>query len=247
MKKIALSVIPFLLVSCGGGGGGGSSTPVPVVPTPVEPSEINVAEAFKNFINTPATTSSIPSIGGAGTATLIVRSEETYPFVTNGVSQPATSSKAVQLQRIGSDGKLTIQQVWKINFDAQMKPIGMAIGDQFARYNECMTVKSKFDLPTLSGTSGTYFSGAKSVNYAETFRAGTYAHYCDFSVDSTHNVEWSVLKSGTTLYACTTFPALLTAPRTRICRQSSTAGTLGTSVWISVYDSANVQVAEYRN
>ncbi|NHZ88208.1 hypothetical protein F2P45_04090 [Massilia sp. CCM 8733] len=246
MKKIlSLALLP-IFVACGGGGSdssGSGSTTLPVA----NPAEINVAEAVKNFLSTTKTTSNIPSTGtDGGTAALIVRTEEAHPFVTNGVSVPTTSAKVVQFQRSGTNGKLAYQTIWKLHFDAQFKPVGVAIGDQFARYNECMTVKTKNDLPVLSSGSGTYFSGAKTMSYDETFRAAKYAHYCDPSLDSNNDVEWSVLKSGDKLYACTTFPRLSTAPRTRICQQSNAAGVLGTSILATVYDINNQPVADYK-
>lgn len=251
MRKITTLAFICALSACGGGGGGAGASlgsPNNGGSTPSVPTEINVAQAFKTFITSERTTSSIKSLGtDGGTATLILRTEEAYPFVTNGVSQSTASSKVVQFQRIGSDGKLAFQYIWKFHFDAQLQPIGLAIGDQFARWNGCLSVATKTTLPAMSGGTGVFFTGVNSSNYREEFRGGTYAHYCDPTLQTSSAVEWAVLKSDSILFMCTIFPTLFTAPKTRVCQQSDPTGALGVSIWITVFDTQNKPLAEYKS
>jgi hypothetical protein len=244
------TTIPFylaalILSACGGGGASGTGATSPPV---IEAPGVNAVEAFKNIIGRDKITNNIPAVSPVtGTATLIVRTEESYPFYTNGTPQQTASSKVFQFQRIAASGTLTYQSIWKLHLDAQMRPIGVASGNEFGSYKECTSITSRNDLPGATNSSGIFFSGVQTSNYAETFRAGIYAHYCDPSLSDTKNTEWSVLPGSPSPYFCLTMPAGSYAVKTRICHQVSTAGALANSIWIAMFDSTNTIFAEYKN
>ncbi|MES2262152.1 MAG: hypothetical protein V4724_26830 [Pseudomonadota bacterium] len=238
-KQVAICAILTSLAGCGGGGGSSA---------PAAPVSINAAEAFKSFVGTTRTISNLPITDSSlGTATLIVREEENYPFVTNGTSQQTFFSKVIQFQRSDSNGKLQFQNIWKFHLDAQMKPIGIAGGPEFAKYNECQSVSSKTDLPTSTNSSGIFFSGFQTINYAETFKSGTYAHYCDPTATiAVKNVEWSVMQGSPNPYFCLTMPASFNNLKTRMCIPVDGNGALGTAAWISLYTADGALASEYK-
>lgn len=241
------AIVAASLSACGGGGGGSDNANTPVTPVTPTPITINAADAFKKIVSTPQTISDMTSeTVGAGTATLIIRDEEAQPFVTNGASQATTSAKVFQFQRLGTDGKLRFQNIWKLHLDAQMRPVGLAGGPQFAKYNECQTVTAKNDLPTSTNSSGIFFSGTQTTNYSETFRAGTYAHYCDPTQNINSNVEWAVVEDASIQYFCLTMPVSFYAPKVRMCMPVDKVGAVSNLAWIKVFNIDNNTTIDYR-
>lgn len=249
MKKIILTAIVIGLSACGGGGGGGSSSSDQVVTSPVSAiTAINASDALTKFLGTDQSISNLSSNDGyLGKATLIVRTEESSPFITNGLVQESTFTKVIQLQRSNSSGKLQYQYLWKLHFDAQKYPIGMAVGNAFSDYKECSSVTSKNDLPISTNSSGTYFSGVQTLNYAETFRAGTYGHYCDPTGSNISNVEWSVAAGTPNPYFCLTMPDSFYASKTRMCIPVDKNGVLNNSIWISLLNSDGTTSVDYKD
>lgn len=244
--KISASVSLLVLTACGGGGGS-SNNPTSTVPSVPVTSTINAADAFKKFITTAQTISGIPAVGSTtGTATLIIGPEQAYPFVTNGAAVAVASSNKIQFQRLNTAGILLRQNLWKFDFDAQMNPVGMASGVEFSKYTECMSVTSKNSLPEATSSSGVFFSGNQTTAYSETFRAGTYAHYCDPTTSYPANVEWAAITDTSIQYFCLVTPSSFTASKTSICLPVDKTGALGTSVWLRVYGTDGALIAEYR-
>lgn len=253
-KQSILCVIVSLLAACGGGGGGGgngsSPDPKPVVPpTPVLAS-INAADALNKFLGSDLTISNLASNDGSlGTATLIVSQEsgQSAPFITNGVSQQATSVKVISLLRSNASGKLQYRNSWKLHLDTNMQPIGMAIGYADAGYKACMSVTGRNVLPTLSNSSGTYFSGVQTSTYVQGFKSGKYANYCDPSGTTTSNVEWSIAAGSPSPYFCLTMPDSLYTAKTRMCIPVDAAGTQNNSVWIRLFNPDGSSAIDYKN
>jgi hypothetical protein len=245
----AAILLSFGLSACGGGGGGGNdqvvTPPVPVVPAVAT---VNAADAMAKILGTDQTIHDLPSNDGSlGTATLIVRSEQSYPFVSNGVAQQTAFTKVIQLQESGPDGRLQRQYLWKLHLDAQMKPVGMAVGNALSSYNECLSVSSKNDLPTSTSSSGVFFSGVQTTNYSETFKAGTYAHYCNPAAGEAAKIEWSVATGAPSPYFCITMPDSYRAPKTRICVPVEKTGALNQSIWIRILNSDGTSFIDYKN
>lgn len=192
-KKMAFALLmtSLTVAGCGGGGGGGGSgTAAPLVEQAPVIATINAADAMAKFLGTDQITSGLTSNDGSlGTADLIVRTEESYPFIANGSVQQTSLTKVIQFQQIDENGRLRNQSLWKLHFDANMKPIGMAVGNEFSNYRECLSITEKNDLPVSTNSSGVFFAGVQTTNYAETFRSGTYAHYCDPTSTTVANVE----------------------------------------------------------
>lgn len=247
MKKFILTAITIGLSACGGGGGGSSgggeqSATQSVVAT------INASDAMSKFLSADKIVSNLPSNDGyLGTASLSVKTEESYPFISNGSAQQTTLTKAIYFQRYGSDGRLQYRNSWKIHLDAQMKPIGMAMGHADAGFTACSSVTSKSDLPTSTNSSGTYLSGIQTTNYAETFRAGIYAHYCDPASNTVSNVEWSVVGGAPNPYFCLTMPNSVYTSKTRMCIPVENSGTLNNSIWIRIFNSDGTSSVDYKD
>lgn len=251
-KSLAVSSIVFLLNGCGGGGSG-NDVPIgpptgPVAPAPPVLASINAADAFSKFINTNQDGVDLPSNDGfLGTANLIIRTEESYPFVTDGVAQETRTSQVIQFQRRGADGRLQRQNIWKIHFDAQMKPIGIAVGKEYGHYTDCLAVKSSAALPPSTNGSGVLLSGLQSSTYLEGFKNGKFAHYCSPATQTSGSVEWSVVEGAPNPYFCLTMPEGMTAPKTRICTPVDKAGALNQSAWVRVYNSDGTSQVDFKN
>ena len=247
--------IVALLAGCGGGGGGGDAgsgnqgaTPA-IPPAPVLAS-INAADTLKKFLGTELTVSDLESNDGSlGTATLIVSKQagQAAPFITNGLSQQASSVTVISLLRSNSSGKLQFRNTWKLHLDAQMQPIGMAIGYADAGYKTCMSVTGKNNLPGTTNSSGIYFSGVETSNYVDGFKAGTYANYCDPGSSTASNVEWSVSPGSPNPYFCLTMPDTLHTIKTRMCIPVDSAGTLNNSVSIRLFNADGSSAVDYKN
>ncbi len=259
-KQTILCALVSLLAACGGGGGdggnggsggnGSSPDPKPVVPPAPVLASINAADALKKFLGSDLTISNLASNDGyLGTATLIVSQEfgQPAPFVTNGVSQQAASVKVISLLRSNASGKLLYRNTWKLHLDANMQPIGMALGYADAGYKTCMSVTGSNALPTLSNASGTYFSGVQTSAYVEGFKAGKYANYCDPSATTVTNVEWSVAAGSPNPYFCLSMPGSMSTAKTRMCIPVDAAGTQNHSAWIRLYNSDGSVSIDYKN
>ncbi|KAB8062525.1 hypothetical protein GCN74_01685 [Janthinobacterium sp. FT14W] len=256
-KQTILCALVSLLAACGGGGGGdggsgnGSSPDLkPVVPPAPVLASINAADALKKFLSSDLTISNLASNDGSlGTATLIVSQElgQPAPFVTNGVSQQAASVKVISLLRSNASGKLQYRNTWKLHLDANMQPIGMAVGYADAGYKACMSVTGRNELPTLSNASGTYFSGVQTLTYTEGFKAGKYANYCDPSGTASANVEWSIAAGSPSPYFCLTMPDSLYTAKTRMCIPVDGAGTQNNSVWVRLFKADGSSAIDYKN
>lgn len=237
------------MAACGGGGGGSgtSNDQVVVPPAPTKPT-INAADALAKIVGSDQSITNLASNDGyLGTANLIVRTEESYPFVNNGVAQQTALTKVIQLQRSGADGRLAYQYLWKLHLDSQMKPIGMAVGNSPYNYKECLAVTSKNDLPTSTNSSGVIFSGVQTTNYSETFKAGIYANYCDPTSSATAKVEWSVEAGAPDPYFCVTMPDSSYAPKARICVPVDKSGTQNKSIWIRILNDDGTPFVDYRD
>lgn len=245
---LGLVIIAMVVTACGGGGGGSAGSPsAPMTPnTPAVPT-LNAAESFKLLVTTALTTADIPAVAPTvGYARLIIGPEEAYPFVTNGVSTVVASSNKIQFQRLSAAGILLRQNLWKFDFDVERNPVGMASGVEFAKYTECMSVTSRTALPTSASSSGVFFSGYQTTAYAETFRSGTYAHYCDPSAAYPANVEWAAVTDASAQYFCLTTPSSFTAAKTQICVPAGVATTPAAAFWIRTYDTNGALLSEYR-
>lgn len=252
MKNILTTIaIGSSLVACGGGSGGGSaSAPMnPASPNTPVIATINVADVFQKLITSPQTISNIPATDkSGGTATVIIGSVESYPFVTNGNSVITSSTRTIQFQRLSSAGILLRQNLWKFHFDADKNPIGLASGTELFKYSECMSVASKSALPTSSSSSGTFFQGSQTGNYVEGFRSGKYANYCDPTPSSAvGNVDWAVIEDSSIQYFCLTTPNYASTPKTRLCVPVDKTGALGTSLWLRTYSTDGSVASEYRS
>lgn len=256
-KHTILCALVSLLAACGGGGGdggsggnGGSPDLKPVVPPAPVLTSINAADALKKFLGSDLTISNLASNDGSlGTATLIISQElgQPAPFVTNGVSQQAASVKVISLLRSNASGKLQYRNTWKLHLDANMQPIGVAIGYADAGYKACMSVTGRNELPTLSNASGTYFSGIQTSTYTEGFKAGKYANYCDPSGTATADAEWSVAAGSPNPYFCLTMPGSLSTARTRMCIPVDAAGTQNHSAWVRLINPDGSVAIDYKN
>lgn len=261
MKRITLVAIALATLSgCGGGGGGGTPrnsggsgstapiTPIPPV-TPVTPpvATIDASQAFTRFMRNDQTVSLSANDGTLATATLIVRSAEAYPFVTNGVSAGVTTSRVIQLQRIDGSGRLERQSLWKFNFDADMRPVGIAYGSDNGGFKECVSVASRSDLPSATNSSGTFLSGYRTTNYSENYRSGTYAHYCDPSSDYPATVEWSVERGAPSPYFCMSLPMGFSNSKVRICTPVDSAGNQSKSLWVRALNSDGSPLVDYKD
>lgn len=254
MKRFtAVTIALSTLCACGGGGGGGTANGSPAGTSgsalPVTPAvaAINASQAFKNFIQTDQTVSLPSNDGYLAKANLIVRADESYPFVTNGKSQGVTKTRVVQFQRIDASGRLVRQSLWKFHFDANMLLVGVAYGSDNNGFKECISVASQSDLPASTNSSGVFFSGLRTTGYAETFRAGTYAHYCDPTPAYTATAEWSVVAGAPSPYFCMTLPMGFSTSQVRICTPVDSAGNQSKSFWIRSLNTDGTPVVDYKD
>lgn len=255
MKRFTVGAIVLAtLCACGGGGGGGSTTSsssngtnAPLTPTTPAVASINASQAFKNFIQTDQTISLPSNDGYLATANLIVKSDESYPFVTNGKSQSVTKTRVIQFQRIDASGRLVRQSLWKFHLDANTMPLGVAYGSDDNGYKECISIASTNELPTSTNTSGVFFSGLRTTSYVETFRNGAYAHYCDPTPDYTAAAEWSVVAGAPNPYFCLTLPMGFSTSKVRVCTPVDSAGNQSKSLWIRSLNTDGSAAVDYKD
>src|SRR5450830_524236 len=150
-KQVTFYAFLTLLAGCGGGGGSNDGGSTQVSP-PVKPvlASIDAAASLKKFLNTLQTSTELASNDGyLGTATLSVSQEtgQPTPLIVNGVTQQATSVRVISFLRSNANGNLQYRDIWKLHLDAQMRPIGMAMGYAYVGYQQCMSVSSQNDLP----------------------------------------------------------------------------------------------------
>lgn len=250
-KQVTFYAFLTLLAGCGGGGGSndGGSTQVSPSVKPVLAS-IDAAASLKKFLNTLQTSTELASNDGyLGTATLSVSQEtgQPTPLIVNGVTQQATSVRVISFLRSNANGNLQYRDIWKLHLDAQMRPIGMAMGYAYVGYQQCMSVSSQNDLPGTTNGSGIYFSGIQTSNYSQEFRAGKYAHYCDTGSTSVSNVEWSVVAGAPNPYFCLTMPQAIASAKTRMCIPVDSTGALNSSAWVRLYDADGQVSVDYKN
>lgn len=254
-KMIAIASVLTVLSACGGGGSGtGTGSPVgtggsPTPATPATPAiaTININQAFNNFIQTDQTVSLPSNDGYLATANLIVRADQSSPFVTNGSSRSITKTRILQFQRIDASGRLVRQSLWKFHFDVNMQLAGIAYGNDNNGFKECISVSSNGVLPTSSNASGNLFSGLRTVGYAETFRAGTYAHYCDPSPDYKATAEWSVVAGAPDPYFCITLPLGFSTSQVQMCTPVNSAGNQNKSLWIRSLNADGTSAVDYKD
>lgn len=255
MKRFSVAAIVLsTLCACGGGGGGSSTTngnpggtSGTLTPTTPALASINASQAFKNFIQTDQTISLPSNDGYLAKANLIVKADESYPFVTNGKSQSVAKTRVIQFQRIDASGRLERQSLWKFHFDANSTLVGVAYGRDNNGFNECMSVASKNELPTSTNSSGVFFSGLRTTNYTEAFRAGTFAHYCDPTADYTATAEWSVVAGAPNPYFCMTLPMGFSTSQVRICTPVDSAGNQSKSLWIRSLNTDGTPAVDYKD
>lgn len=252
MKRFTVSAIVLAtLCACGGGGGttnsSSSGTGAPLTPTTPAVASINASQAFNNFLQTDQTITLQSNDGYLATANLIVKADESYPFVTNGKSQSVTKTRVVQLQRIDASGRLVRQSLWKFHLDAKMMPVGVAYGADNNGFNECVSVANRNELPTSTNSSGVFFSGLSTTSYTESFRAGTFAHYCDPTSDYPATVEWSVVAGAPNPYFCMTLPMGFSTSKVRICTPVDSSGNQSKSLWIRSLNPDGSTVVDYKD
>lgn len=259
MKLFAVVAVALSTLSaCGGGGGGSGSgsstangspngTSSPVVPAIPAVATINASKAFTNFIQTDQTVSLPSNDGSLATANLIVRADESYPFVTNGKSQSVTKTRVLQFQHLDASGRLVRQSLWKFHFDANMLLVGVAYGSNNNGFKECISVASKNELPTSTNSSGIFFSGLRTTRYDENFRAGTYAHYCDPTPDYQATAEWSVVAGAPNPYFCMTLPMGFSTSQVRICTPVDSSGNQSKSLWIRSLNTDGSPAVDYKD
>ncbi|MFZ4875067.1 hypothetical protein ACL9RI_08280 [Janthinobacterium sp. Mn2066] len=254
-KQVTLYAFLTLLAGCGGGGGssndgGGTQVSPPVTPVKPALASIDAAASLKKFLGTEQTGVELASNDGyLGTATLSVSLEtgQPTPLIVNGVTQQAASVRVISLLRSDANGRLRYRNTWKLHLDAQMKPVGMAMGYADAGYKQCMSVSSQNDLPGTTNGSGIYFSGIQTSNYAQEFRAGKYAHYCDPGNTSASSVEWSIAAGSPNPYFCLTMPQATASAKTRMCIPVDSTGALNSSAWVRLYDTDGQVLVDYKN
>lgn len=253
MKRLTALAIALPLAACGGGGGsetasgGTAAAGASAVPATPALATINASQAFNHFIQTDQTVSLPSNDGYLAKANLIVRGEESYPFVTNGKSEGVARTRVIQFQRLDASGRLTRQSLWKFHFDANMQLVGLAYGSDNKGYNECMSVTSRNALPTSTNASGMFFSGLRATSYAETFRAGTYAHYCDPTPDYTASAEWSVVAGAPSPYFCLSLPMGFSAAPVRVCMPVDSAGNQSRSLWVRSFNADGSPAVDYKD
>lgn len=237
-----------LLTACGGGGGGSSDAPPVSVPVQPAPS-VNIGAAFEKFLATRTIIGLQSNDGYLDSATVMVRDETSVtPFVVNGQGVVPASSKVIHLQRSDYRGLLEYQSQWKVHFDAQKRPLGVAVASQDSTFSACVNVASHSALPASASGSGQFFSGLQTSNYSETYRAGVYGGYCDSPSASTPvSVSWSVRAGSPNPYFCLTLPAAGSSPRTELCAPVNGAGELGEGMWVSIQDENGVSWVDFKN
>lgn len=228
----------------------------PVEPLPSDPenipaqsiNSINASAALQNFFKTKNWSSLKSNDSYLTTANLMIRDDESYPFITKTYNHNTAFTKVIQFQIIGLDGKMRSQYLWKLHLDNDLKPVGLAFGSSLYEYTHCLTRKISNDLPTSTDSHGIYFSGNQTTNYNEGFGVGGYAHYCDATTANTEqNVEWSVAEGSPNPYFCITTPASFISPKTRICMSADKSGVLTDSLWIRTFRSDGTPSVDYKN
>lgn len=255
MKRIVSAVSFSLLAACGGGGGGGNGTPNgsangsagPSQPSTPAITSINARQAFSTLMGMERTVSLAANDGSLGTANLIIRSEQNYPFVNNGTANAVARTVVIQFQRLAASGVLLTQSQWKLHLDANMQPVGLGYAANNGSFKDCVSVNSRNELPTSTNGSGTFFAGQASTTYAETFRSGTYAHYCDTSGSYPSSVEWSVAAGSPNPYFCLSLPLGFSDIRTRICTPVDSAGNQSQSQWVRLLQSDGSIAVDYKD
>ena len=234
-SAVAIAVLA-MLTACGGGGSSGtSSTPTPT-PTPTPIASIKVDEIFRSIATTTKSWGGLRrSDGNNMYASLSIFSAESYPFVVNGASKPTASSSEVALSLFTPDGRLFDRWRYKIHYDGALKPTG--VGFIGITKSDCFAPTSVNTLPASSNSSGVLMSGLVASDYAETFNAGVYAHYCRTTASSPpDNVEWSVIDGTPYPYFCLTFPRSVWFAKTRACFMSNGAGGFSDRAVLTVLD-----------
>lgn len=255
MKKIISAVVVLGcglgMAACGGGGGasgGGQNPEPPVLPPVVVVPAINVSEALIDFLDADKSNARLASNDGSlGWASLSVTGEVPSAFVTNGASAPTTFIRTLSLLESSASGRLLSRSTWKFHFDANVKPIGLGVGHADAGFTDCMSVTAKNDLPASSNASGVYFSGVQSNTYSESYRNATLAHYCDTTPATAAAVMWSVEAGAPNSYACLTMPASQSTPKAKLCIPSTTAGVVGTAMWVRIYRADGSVAVDYKD
>ncbi len=259
MKRlIPLALTISTLAACGGGGGGsgnaslgnGSSGAQPApAPTPAAPSipAIDVRQAFSTFIQTDRSVSLASNDGSLATATLSIGSDESYPFITNGQAQAVHRTRVVSLLYLDASGRLVRRTQWKFHLDADLLPVGLAFGRDDSGFKECMSVEGRAALPASSNAGGVFLNGQSTANYAETYRSGTYAHYCDPGSAYPEKVEWSVQAGAPDPYFCLTLPNGFASTRSRICAPVDGIGKQGASLWVRTYATDGSIQVDYKD
>jgi len=254
MKRIASILTLAILGACGGGGGGGESpngnasgNAGPTPPSTPAITSINARQAFTTLMETERTVSLASNDGFLGTANLIIRSEQNYPFVSNGMSSDVARTVVIQFQRLAASGVMLGQSQWKLHLDANMQPVGLGYATNNGTFKDCVSVTGRNELPTSATTSGTLFAGQASTTYAETWRSGTYAHYCDTSAGYPSGVEWSVVAGAPNPYFCLTLPLGISDLRTRICTPVDSSGKQSASQWVRLLQSDGTVNVDYKD
>ncbi|QGZ40509.1 hypothetical protein IP92_03383 [Pseudoduganella flava] len=227
MEKFAfVAASATLLSACGGGGGGDAAAPSTPTPPPQTAATVNVSEAVSRLLFTDRTASGLASNDGyLGTATLIVKADESYPFVVGSNRGATAVTRVVSLMELGTDGRLIRKLQWKLHFDAARKPIGIAVTDISGDYRGCVAVDNVPALPGAASGSGVYAAGTRG-SYTEGYKDGSFGHQCSATAGGSAQVAWTVQQGTVEPYACLTLPAADGTPLLQVCSSGSAGETL---------------------
>ena len=218
MKKFAIVAASVSLIgACGGGGGGDTASAGTTTPPPQTAATVDVSDGLSRLLFTDRTSADLASNDGyLGSARLIVKADQSYPFAVDGRATDTVSTRVLQFQELSADGRLFRQQFWKLHFDAARKPIGVAMGDENGSYGACLAVTSVPALPGASSGSGQYLAGVRG-SYTEGFKSGSYGHWCAPATGSSGDVAWAMQPGTPEPYLCLTLPGVYGTPTVQVC------------------------------
>jgi hypothetical protein len=242
----------LLLVSCGGGGG--DSGPI-VNPPPV--ATINVKAALSELLTQTTTTSrweSTTSSPTGNTATILAYSSSDALYGKQGSLIGPNRVTTIQLQVRDRTTVLIAKYLYQVYVDKTTGGVVGAVGI----YNDsksmipCINAVNQSTVPTSAsiGDSGAMIDGLIDF-YEATFRAGTYAHYCQFTLPPAplaSKMRWSLEAYSSKNYLCINDNILnSTSPLTKFCIGVDEKGKLNQSMKAYLYNSQGGVIQEFTN